>query len=57
MLTIYGCHQVKADKDRLQEKPENGGRGLTNIKDLYIRAVIEYTKYMNESKDQVVSKI
>src|SRR6266576_3517472 len=57
MLTIYGCHQAKADKDRLYEKPKNGGRGLNNIKNLYIRAVIGYSKYMNENKDQVVSKI
>ncbi len=57
MLTIFGCHQAKADKDRLYEKPENGGRGLTNIKDLYVRAVIGYAKYMNEKEDQVVSKI
>lgn len=57
MLTIHGCHQAKADKDRLYQKTDNGGRGLTCIKDLYVRATIGYAKYLNRKEDEVISKI
>ena len=50
---LYGCHQTKADVDRIYKKIENDGRDMTNIMNLFMRMSIRYARFMEEKKDNI----
>ena len=56
---MYKMHHPKADRDRLNIKRKEEGRGLVQIEEAYKREIINIAEYLNTDykKDQFVNTV